>query len=50
MIGFFSEHMEINRAIWNLVDKLDRVKYRTMMHEEKHMDLMKLVRKEIYKL
>jgi len=50
MIGFFSEHMEINRAIWNLVDKLDREKYRAMMHEEKHMDLMKLVRKEIYKL
>ena len=50
MIEFFSEHMEINRAIWNLVDKLDREKYRKMMHEEKHMDLMKLVRKEIYKL
>ncbi len=50
MVGFFSEHMEMNQAIWNLVDKLDREKYRSLMHEEKHMDLMRLVRKEIYKL
>lgn len=50
MIGFFTEHTEINKAIWNLVEQLDRNKYRKLMHEEKHMDLMKLVRKEIHKL
>ncbi len=50
MIGFFTEHAEMNLALWNLVDKLDRKKYRNLMHGEKYMDLMKLVRKEIYRL
>lgn len=50
MIGFFTEHVEMNRAMWSLVDKLDRTKYRKLMEEERHMDLMKLVRKEIYRL
>ena len=50
MVGFFTEHAEMNRAIWNIVEQLDRDKYRRLMHEEKHMDLMKLVRKEIYRL
>jgi xylose isomerase len=49
-VDFFTEHAEMNLALWNLVDKLDRKKYRQLMHEEKHMDLMKLVRKEIYRL
>ena len=50
MIGFFTQHVEMNLAIWNLVEKLDRKKYRTLMEEEQHMDLMTLVRKEIYRL
>lgn len=50
MVEFFREHAEMNKAIWNLVEQLDRDKYRKLMHEEKHMDLMKLVRKEIYRL
>lgn len=50
MVGFFTEHAEMNKAIWNIVENLDRDKYRRLMHEEKHMDLMKLVRKEIYRL
>ena len=50
MVGFFREHAEMNLAIWNLVENLDRKKYRQLMHEEKHMDLMELVRKEIYRL
>jgi len=50
MIDFFTEHSEMNLALWNLVGKLDRKKYRKLMHEEKYMDLMKLVRKEIYRL
>lgn len=50
MIGFFTEHAEMNLALWNLVDRLDRKKYRKLMKEERHMDLMKLVRKEIYRL
>lgn len=50
MERFFNEHASMNLAIWNLVEKLDRKKYRQLMHEEKHMDLMTLVRKEIYRL
>ncbi|WP_282089490.1 sugar phosphate isomerase/epimerase family protein [Aquimarina algiphila] len=50
MVGFFTEHAEMNKAIWNIIEHLDRDKYRRLMHEEKHMDLMKLVRKEIYRL
>lgn len=50
MLDFFREHAEMNRAIWNIVEQMDRDKYRKMMHEEKYMDLMRLVRKEIYRL
>ncbi len=50
MIGFFTEHAKMNLAIWNLVDKLDRSKYRKLMNDERYMDLMELVRKEIYRL
>ncbi len=50
MVEFFREHAEMNKAIWNIVEHLDRDKYRRLMHEEKYMDLMRLVRKEIYRL
>lgn len=50
MVDFFTEHAEMNIAIWNIVENLDRDKYRKLMHEEKYMDLMKMVRKEIYRL
>lgn len=50
MLGFFTLHAEMNLAIWNLVEKLDRAKYRRLMAEEKYMDLMQLVKKEIYRL
>jgi len=50
MIGFFTRHIEMNEAIWNLVGKLDRKKYRQMMADERHMDLMQLVKEEIYRL
>ncbi len=50
MVAFFTEHAEMNLALWNLVEKLDRKKYRRLMLEEKYMDLMTLVRKEIYRL
>jgi xylose isomerase len=50
MLGFFTHHVEINRAIWNMVGNLDRKKYRKLMKEERHMDLMQLVRNEIYRL
>jgi len=50
MIEFFSRHMDMNNAIWNLVGKLDRKKYRKLMAEEKHMDLLNLVKEEIYRL
>jgi len=50
MVGFFTHHVEINRAIWNMVENLDRKKYRKLMEEERYMDLMELVKKEIYRL
>lgn len=50
MVGFFTHHVEINRAIWNMVENLDREKYRKLMKEERYMDLMQLVKKEIYRL
>ena len=50
MVGFFTEHAAMNLGIWNIVEKMDRAKYRKLMHEEKHMDLMRLVREEIYRI
>ena len=50
MVDFFTQHMEMNQAIWNLVDKLDRKKYRKLMEQERYMDLLGLVKKEIYRL
>jgi len=50
MVGFFQRHADMNQAIWNLVEQLDRKKYRRLMKEEKPMELMKLVQEEIYRL
>ncbi|MEL7147887.1 MAG: TIM barrel protein [Bacteroidota bacterium] len=50
MVAFFREHVQMNNAIWNLVENMDRQKYRKLMHEERYMDLMELVRKEIYRI
>ena len=50
MVGFFTEHAAMKSAIWELVSNLDRAKYRKLMAEERWMDLMALVRKEIYRL
>lgn len=50
MVGFFTQHAAMNLAIWNLVEGLDRARYRELMMKEQYMDLMELVRKEIYRL
>jgi len=50
MMGFFREHAKMNKAIWDLVEQLDREKYKRLMHEEKYIDLLQLVRTEIYRL
>ncbi len=50
MVGFFERHTRMNQAIWNLVEQLDRPKYRELMRQEKPMELMELVQKEIYRL
>lgn len=50
MMDFFNRHASINRAIWKLVDNLDRKNIRRLMKEEKAMELMKIVEKEIYRL
>ncbi len=50
MVGFFTQHTAMNLAIWNLVEQLDRAKYRKLMAEERFMELMELIRKEIYRL
>lgn len=50
MVGFFQQHVQMNLAIWNLIEGLDRQQYRKMMAEERYIDLMEKVRKEIYRL
>jgi len=50
MLDFFKRHSSITSAIWNMLDKLDRKKIRQLMQEEKAMELMKIVEKEIYRL
>ena len=50
MVGFFTEHAAMKTAIWDLVGRLDRTKYRRLMAEERYGDLLTLVRKEIYRL
>lgn len=50
MKGFFEQHMAMNLGIWNLVESLDRDYYRKLMDEESHMELMDLVRTEIYRI
>ncbi len=50
MVEFFSRHTEMNQAIWNLVESLDRKKYRQLMAEEKPMELMRLIKDEIYRI
>lgn len=50
MMGFFTEHSKMKTAIWEMVGKLDRAKYRKLMAEERYMDLLALVREEIYRL
>ena len=50
MVTFFTEHAAMKTAIWEMVGKLDRAKYRRLMAEERYGDLMRLVRAEIYRL
>ncbi len=50
MVGFFERHTEMNQAIWNLIEGLDRTQYRDLMEKEEPMKLMKLIREEIYRL
>lgn len=50
MVGFFTEHAKMNQAIYDLVGGLDRQKYRRLMAEEKYLELMGMVRTEIYRL
>jgi xylose isomerase len=49
-VEFFTRHIALTGAIWKLVEGLDRRKYRKLMEEEKAMDLLALVQKEIYRL
>lgn len=48
--GFFNLHGSISEAVWNLAGQLDRKKYFGLMHEEKTVELMRLVKDEIYRL
>jgi xylose isomerase len=50
MMDFFQIHTEITLGLWNLIKSLDRKKYFQLMQEEKAMDLMKLVKEEIYRI
>lgn len=48
--GFFEHHSQISQALWNLIENLDRKKYRQLMMEENAIELMRLVKEEIYRL
>jgi xylose isomerase len=50
VIDFFERHAEISRSIWKIVNMLDASKYRRLMREENHNELISLVTKEIYRL
>jgi len=50
MFDFFNRHSSITTAIWEMVGKMDRKKIRKLMSEEKAMELMEIVEKEIYRL
>jgi xylose isomerase len=50
MFRFFDIHSSISEGIWKLAGSLDRKKYLQLMEEEKAMDLMELVKSEIYRL
>lgn len=50
MKDFFAEHARTKTAMWEMVGKLDRQKYRRLMAEEDRSALMALVREEIYRL
>lgn len=50
MESFFQEHLDMNAALWELVGKLDRTKWRRLMEEEKWIDLLGLVRTELLRL
>ena len=50
MVAFFTEHAAMNLAIWEMVENLDRDYYRKLMQQEKYMELMQLVRTELYRL
>jgi xylose isomerase len=50
MLDFFNNHSRVNLGLWNLMKSLDKRKYRQLMAEENAMELMQLVRKEIYRI
>lgn len=50
MLEFFNLNASIAESVWNLAGKLDRKNYRKLMREEKAMELMSLVKDEIYRL
>jgi xylose isomerase len=50
IIDFFERHAEVSLGIWNLVNSLDASKYRRLMREENHNELISLVTREIYRV
>jgi xylose isomerase len=43
-------HTDITQGLWNLISTLDRQKYFNLMENEKAMELMRLVKNEIYRI
>ncbi|WP_194775366.1 sugar phosphate isomerase/epimerase family protein [Pararhodonellum marinum] len=50
MMPFFDNHSKMSRGIYQLVQSLDKDKYLKLMREEKAMELLQLVREEIYRI
>ena len=49
-IRFFQTHTDITQGLWNLIKNLDRRKYFELMEQERAMELMNLVKNEIYRI
>ncbi len=50
MLDFFNNHTRMSLGIYNLMQSLDKAKYKKLMKEENAMTLLQLVREEMYRI
>ncbi len=49
-VGYFQKHTEFANALWELIERLDRQAFLDLMAQEKSLELMEMVKTEIYRL